>query len=236
MTGGWTVHLMVVPILLPLVVGAVLLFVNERRRRLKAAFGAASSVALLLVALELLRFADMPTEAGGVATGVYLLGNWPAPFGIVLVVDRLSALMLLLAAVPTLAACVPAPTGRSPSPPVSPPASVAIASPSAVASGPSPSPTFTRPTPTPLPTFLLYTVRDGDTLTAIGTLCRRPASHSRSWRHAAWIAHSPRLTMSPDSSAKGTNSAGGTSPRWGCRQRSKASAPESSLLSTRIFG
>ena len=75
--------------------------------------------------------------------------------------------VLLLAAVPTLAACVPAPTGRSPSPPVSPPASVAIASPSAVASGPSPSPTFTRPTPTPLPTFLLYTVRDGDTLTAI---------------------------------------------------------------------
>ena len=30
---------------------------------------------------------------------VYLLGNWPAPFGIVLVLDRLSALMLLLTAV-----------------------------------------------------------------------------------------------------------------------------------------
>src|SRR5690606_20225597 len=28
----------------------------------------------------------------------YLLGNWPAPFGIVLVLDRLSATMLLLAA------------------------------------------------------------------------------------------------------------------------------------------
>ena len=31
--------------------------------------------------------------------GVYLLGNWPPPFGIVLVLDRLAALMLLLTAV-----------------------------------------------------------------------------------------------------------------------------------------
>ena len=31
--------------------------------------------------------------------GVYRLGHWPAPFGIVLVVDRLSALMLLLASI-----------------------------------------------------------------------------------------------------------------------------------------
>ncbi|WP_159716410.1 monovalent cation/H+ antiporter subunit D [Geminicoccus flavidas] len=106
MSGGWTIHLMVAPILLPLVVGALLLFVNERRRRLKAAFGAASSVALLLVAAALLRFADLPTEAGETATGVYLLGNWPAPFGIVLVVDRLSALMLLLTAVLALPAQV----------------------------------------------------------------------------------------------------------------------------------
>jgi multicomponent K+:H+ antiporter subunit D len=30
---------------------------------------------------------------------LYALGNWPAPFGIVLVLDRLSALMLLLTAV-----------------------------------------------------------------------------------------------------------------------------------------
>ena len=36
----------------------------------------------------------------GVAVAVYLLGNWPAPFGIVLVLDRLSALMLVLTARP----------------------------------------------------------------------------------------------------------------------------------------
>ena len=36
----------------------------------------------------------MPPRRG--SCGVYRLGDWPAPFGIVLVVDRLSALMLLL--------------------------------------------------------------------------------------------------------------------------------------------
>ena len=40
------------------------------------------------------------------ATGVYLLGNWPAPFGIVLVLDRLSALMLVLTAILALASLV----------------------------------------------------------------------------------------------------------------------------------
>ncbi len=35
---------------------------------------------------------------------VYLIGNWPAPFGIVLVLDRLAALMLVLASLLGLAA------------------------------------------------------------------------------------------------------------------------------------
>ena len=47
----------------------------------------------------LLRLADAPS-GGTDGRGVYLLGNWPAPFGIVLVLDRLSALMLLLTARP----------------------------------------------------------------------------------------------------------------------------------------
>src|SRR5690606_22527447 len=41
---------------------------------------------------------------GGV--GVYAIGSWPAPFGIVLVVDRLSAMMLALSAIVALAATV----------------------------------------------------------------------------------------------------------------------------------
>ena len=43
--------------------------------------------------------------------GLYLLGNWPSPFAIVLVLDRLSALMLLLTAVLALPALVFAAAG-----------------------------------------------------------------------------------------------------------------------------
>ena len=39
-------------------------------------------------------------------------------------------------------------------------------------SGPSGRPSFIRPTPTPLPTFLVYTVRPGDTLTSIARMFR----------------------------------------------------------------
>ena len=52
----------------------------------------------------LLRLADMPPAGpDGSAVSVYQLGNWPAPFGIVLVLDRLSALMLVLTSVLALA-------------------------------------------------------------------------------------------------------------------------------------
>lgn len=88
-------HLMILPVILPLAAGALLLLFDERRHFLKAAISLASTMALMFIAIALLRVADTP----GVATGVYLLGNWPAPFGIVLVLDRLSALMLLLTSV-----------------------------------------------------------------------------------------------------------------------------------------
>jgi multicomponent K+:H+ antiporter subunit D len=101
---GWRAHLVVVPVLLPLVTGALLLLVDERRRTLKAALDIASTSILAGVAVALLRFADAPAASGGVSTGVYLLGNWPAPFGIVLVVDRLSALMLALTSMLALSA------------------------------------------------------------------------------------------------------------------------------------
>ena len=90
-------HLMIVPVVLPLVAGASMLLLSERRRTLKAAINIASTFTLVAVAIALLRMADAPlTDATQARVGVYLLGDWPAPFGIVLVVDRLSALMLLL--------------------------------------------------------------------------------------------------------------------------------------------
>jgi multicomponent K+:H+ antiporter subunit D len=75
-----------------------MLLLNERRRALKAGIGIATTIALLIVSIVLLHEADMPPTDRSAVT-VYQLGNWPAPFGIVLVLDRLSALMLVLTSV-----------------------------------------------------------------------------------------------------------------------------------------
>jgi multicomponent K+:H+ antiporter subunit D len=99
---GFADHLIIVPVILPLATGAFLLLFDERRRLLKATVSLIAAIALMLTAIILLRRAD----ASAATTGVYLLGNWPAPFGIVLVLDRLSALMLVLTSVLALAALV----------------------------------------------------------------------------------------------------------------------------------
>ena len=99
---GWVGQLMILPILLPLLAGAAMVLLGEQRRRVKAALGVASVLAVLGVAVLLLWRAD---AVDGMA-GVYRLGDWPAPFGIVLVVDRLSAMMVLLASILALAALV----------------------------------------------------------------------------------------------------------------------------------
>jgi len=91
-------HLVVAPIVLPLAVGAALLLVEERRRRTKALVSVSAAIALAALAALLVVRADAP------ASHVYRLGSWPAPFGIVLVADRLSAAMVLLAAVLAVAA------------------------------------------------------------------------------------------------------------------------------------
>ncbi|HET7586499.1 MAG TPA: monovalent cation/H+ antiporter subunit D [Gammaproteobacteria bacterium] len=92
-------HLLIVPIVLPLFVGAALLFIDERRRGLKATTNVGSTVALAVVAFALLNLA-------GSQTGVYRLGGWPTPVGIVLVVDRLAAVMLVLTSLLALASVV----------------------------------------------------------------------------------------------------------------------------------
>ena len=94
-------HIVIAPILLPLITAALLLFFDERQRVAKAAISLTSTVLLLAVAILLFREVNstVNTEiAAVVSSGVYLLGNWPAPFGIVLVADRLSGLMVLLTA------------------------------------------------------------------------------------------------------------------------------------------
>ncbi len=100
-------HLVIAPVAVPLLAGAMMVLVGERRRALKAAIGLASAFALLAVAIALLRVADGAAPGGGGAVArVYRLGDWPSLFGIVLVLDRLSALMLVLTGILGLAALV----------------------------------------------------------------------------------------------------------------------------------
>lgn len=91
---GWPAQMVILPIALPLIAGSAMLFFDEPRRSVRAGISVVTTFILLGVSGALLRVADAPD--GGEITVTYLLGNWPAPFGIVLVLDRLSALMLVL--------------------------------------------------------------------------------------------------------------------------------------------
>ena len=105
----WMPHLMLAPIVLPLLTAAVMLLMREEQQRAKLVLGVASTLLGLVVAVGLLAWAS---QLGEPATmGVYLPGNWPAPFGIVLALDRLAALMLVLTSVLGLAAALYAAAG-----------------------------------------------------------------------------------------------------------------------------
>lgn len=98
-------HLVVVPVVLPLVTAAVLLLLGDERRRFKSLLNVAACAAGLLVAALILRLVDRG------AASIYLASNWEAPFGIVLVADRLSALMLVLVGVVSLSVALYAEAG-----------------------------------------------------------------------------------------------------------------------------
>ncbi|WP_164659864.1 monovalent cation/H+ antiporter subunit D [Tropicibacter sp. Alg240-R139] len=90
-------HLIVAPIVLPAVLAPFIIMVLRHHLSLQRIFSVAGTVALLGIALALLGM----TLNGQVY--VYELGDWPAPFGIVMVLDRLSALMVLLTAMLAMA-------------------------------------------------------------------------------------------------------------------------------------
>lgn len=85
-------HLPVLPVLVPMFVGALLLLMARSSMTLKRSLSLLATLVQLPLAIGLLIQADAGTT-------VYALGNWEPPFGIVLVVDRLAALMLGIAAV-----------------------------------------------------------------------------------------------------------------------------------------
>lgn len=85
-------HWVIVPIVLPLLTAVALLALAPRPMAVKRALSLASTFFLLVVTTGLWQ------EVADGARLVYVLGNWPAPYGIVLVLDRLSAFMLVLTA------------------------------------------------------------------------------------------------------------------------------------------
>lgn len=86
-------HAIIFPVILPALLAPVIGFAFRHDIVLARVASLAGSVVLLGVAIALMVIAlDGQTH-------VYRLGDWPAPFGIVLVLDRLSALMILLTAV-----------------------------------------------------------------------------------------------------------------------------------------
>jgi len=105
-------HLPVLAVLLPAFTAVLLLLLGDHggdahasnygRRRLLWA----RSIALASTALGLMVAIQLAVQASGGDLTVYRMGDWPAPFGIVLVIDRLSALMLVLTSVVALQAII----------------------------------------------------------------------------------------------------------------------------------
>uniref|UniRef100_UPI003FD3F848 proton-conducting transporter transmembrane domain-containing protein n=1 Tax=Pseudomonas indica TaxID=137658 RepID=UPI003FD3F848 len=85
-------HALILPVLLPMFAGSLLL--------LGARLGmpATRRLSLLSVGLQVAVSAWLLVQAGDGQVQVYALGDWRAPFGIVLMFDRLSALMLFITA------------------------------------------------------------------------------------------------------------------------------------------
>jgi multicomponent K+:H+ antiporter subunit D len=84
-------HLPVLPVVIPALFAAVMLL--DRRLAVQRMLALASVVLLVLATMTTVSMA-----ADG-WRGIYLLGNWAPPWGIVLVADRLSSLMMLVTAV-----------------------------------------------------------------------------------------------------------------------------------------
>ena len=84
-------HWIIAPVVLPAMLAPLIVLALRRDLTLQRVFSTFGTAALLVLALSLLLASAKGPEA-------YRLGDWPAPFGIVLMLDRLSALMLVLTA------------------------------------------------------------------------------------------------------------------------------------------
>ena len=90
-------HWIILPIVLPALLAPFMIMVIRHHIDLQRIFSVAGTLVLVTVT------AGLMVHAAGGEIVVYELGDWPAPFGIVLVLDRLSALMTVLTSVLALA-------------------------------------------------------------------------------------------------------------------------------------
>ncbi|MDH5551813.1 MAG: monovalent cation/H+ antiporter subunit D [Nitrosomonas sp.] len=91
-------HIVIAPVLLPLLAGVLLLLLREKNLQWQRLLSLVSVLAQVGLAVMLL------AAVNGGEILAYAVGNWQAPFGIVLVADRLSVWMLLVTALLSLCA------------------------------------------------------------------------------------------------------------------------------------
>jgi multicomponent K+:H+ antiporter subunit D len=91
-------HALILPILVPIVAAVAILALERAGLSLVRAVSLTSVLVLAVLALHLL------VLAGDGEVRTYRLGDWPPPYGIVLVLDRLAAFMLALTAAVALPA------------------------------------------------------------------------------------------------------------------------------------
>lgn len=100
-------HLPILPVAVPMMAGALMLLLKDSRRKSLTGLAFLSVFIQFAVAVTLLFMTagSIPNDWNN-HIGVYLLGNWVAPFGIVFVVDKLSAVMLVLTIVLGISALI----------------------------------------------------------------------------------------------------------------------------------
>lgn len=91
-------HIPILPVLLPLIAGFITLFLKHFGINTQRVFSIFSVLLLVFISAKALYFTTLVPHT------VYSLGNWEAPFGIVLVLDKLSAVMVLLTSILALGA------------------------------------------------------------------------------------------------------------------------------------
>ena len=114
MIGVMSPHLIIAPVLLPVLTAALMLALGEQRRETLAGLNVGSCLVGLALSILLawsVHHGAAPASPGqtpgSIGTlGIYLPANWPTPFGIVRVLDRLSSAMLLLTSVMATAALI----------------------------------------------------------------------------------------------------------------------------------